>query len=245
MRKILIPFLLWTSFSLFAQDFGVEIYYAYISSDMDRWESIMERMESDWTERKDSELLYELTEAQYGFIGYCIAEKRKKEAKVYIEKAENNIKLLMVYNDSLSGVYSLHGAIFGLRISLEPFKAPAYGKRSEELNEYAIKLDPLDPQAWMEKANIEFYKPAMFGGSKTRAVPLYEKAVLLFESSPDVIQADWIYLNCITALANAYVETRQFRQADHLYKRILRMEPDFKWIKDDVYPAFKEKHPEI
>ena len=246
MTKITIFFLLLLiSFSGYTKDFGVEIYEAYISSDMDKWESIMEVMEAEWKAKNDPKLLYDLTEAQYGFIGYCIAEKRKKEAKGYIEKAENNISLLKVFDDSLSGVYSLHGALFGLRISLEPLKAPTYGKRSEEMNEYAIALDPLDPQAWMEKANIEFYKPKIFGGSKARAVPLYEKAVFLFESNQELVLSNWIYLNCITALANAYSETGQYRQADHLYKRILRMEPDFKWIKDDVYPAFKEKHPEI
>ena len=120
-----------------------------------------------------------------------------------------------------------------------------YGRRSEELNEYAIELDSLNPQCWLEKANIEYYKPAIFGGSKLRAVPLYEKAVLLYESNPELTDSYWIYLNCVTALANAYAETGQFRQADHLYRRILRMEPDFKWIKEEVYPAFKKKHPEF
>ena len=85
MKKLKILFLLLLiGFSGYAQDFGVEIYEAYISSDMDKWESIMDVMEAEWKVKNDPKLLYDLTEAQYGFIGYCVAEKRKKEAKDYI-----------------------------------------------------------------------------------------------------------------------------------------------------------------
>ena len=228
-----------------AQDFGREIYDAYINSEMDRWKSVMVRMESEWKQKKDPELLYELTESQYGYIAYCISVKKKNEAKTYLEKAEKNIELLLVYDNSWSDVYALQGALFGFRVGMEPLKAPVYGKKSQECNDRALELSPNNPQGWMERANIEFYKPAIFGGSKQRSVPLYEKAVRLYEDDAELIKHNWMYLNCLSALANACAETDRLKQADHLYRQILKLEPDFKWIRDEVYPAFKKKHPGI
>ena len=245
MRKIIVTILFSGGLALFAQDFKTEIYNAYISSSMDKWKTIMEQMESEWMRTRDPGLLYDLTEAQYGYIAYCISVKKKEEARTCLEKAERNIQLLLVFNDSLSNVYSLQGAFYGLRAGLAPLKAPVYGKRSAESNEKAIALSPEDPQGWMEKANIEFYKPAIFGGSKRRSVPYYEKAVNLYEQESELMNHNWMYLNCMSGLANAYAETGQLKQADHLYRRILKTEPQFKWIREDVYPSFRKRHPEI
>ena len=97
----------------------------------------------------------------------------------------------------------------------------------------------------LEKANMEYYRPVVFGGSKIRAVPHYEKAVALYEADQAMIKNYWMYLNALAALANAYAETGNLRKADHMYQRILIIEPGFKWIREEVYPAFKKKHPDI
>ena len=106
----------------------------------------------------------------------------------------------------------------------------------------AIDLGPNEPQAWMGKANIDFYTPAILGGSKRRAVLLYEKAVRLYESSPERIQQNWVYLNCLAGLGIAYEKTGQIKGADAVYRKLLKLEPSFLWVRDDLYPQFQEKH---
>jgi len=245
MRNLIIAGLLLLSQSLVSRDFRNEIYLAYITGDMAQWKTIMDRMETESERTGDPFLLYRTTEAQYGYIAYCISAGKKGAAKEYLQKAEKNIKKLLAYNEEWANVHALQGALYGFRVSLEPFKAPFYGKKSTESNERSLILSRDDPQGWMEKANIEYYKPAIFGGSKEQAVPYYEKAVGLYELEPALTDHNWMYLNCLAALANAYAGTGKYHEADRLYRRILKIEPAFKWIRDEVYPEFKLKHPGI
>jgi tetratricopeptide (TPR) repeat protein len=72
---------------------------------------------------------------------------------------------------------------------------------------------------------------------------MYEKAVKLFESSPGRIQENWVYMNCLAGLGIAYENTRNFSEAGSVYRKLLKLEPSFKWVKEDLYPQFRSKHP--
>jgi tetratricopeptide (TPR) repeat protein len=241
MSKLITGFLLIIGLQAAAQDFQGRIYDAYLRGRMDLWKEIMEQMERKAAGGKDFTLLYELTEAQYGYIGYCISMKKKKEAGRVLDEAEAQAQLLLEEGVEIPRVYSLIGAFYGYRVSLQPIRAPHFGKKSEEANNQALKHGPGEPQAWLEKGNIAFYKPAMFGGSKKEAVPYYEKAVRLFEESPGRTNRNWIYLNCLAGLGLAYEETDQPEKAGKVYKKLLGMEPDFKWVRDELYPQYLKK----
>jgi tetratricopeptide (TPR) repeat protein len=219
-----------------------DIYRAYVSNRMDLWEKAMNRMEDQYRASGDLQLLYNLTEAQYGYIPYCISMDRKKEARELLSKAEANIELLEKEFPENPRVFSLKGALNGYAVLLEPLKAPVFGRRSMNANEKAMRLDPNEPQVWMERANMEFYKPAILGGSVSQAVPLYEQAVRLFEASPYQVRENWLYLNCLANLGLAYEKNGQVVQAGEVYRKLLRLEPSFTRVRDDLYPGFREKH---
>jgi len=90
---------------------------------------------------------------------------------------------------------------------------------------------------------MEYHRPPIFGGSKRKAVPMYEKAVVLFEKSPDRTRENWVYINCLVSTAIAYENTKMISEAGSLYRRILKMEPSLKLVKEELYPQFQEKHP--
>jgi len=230
------------SLAVSGQEYTSRIYQAYVTSRMDRWKAVMDEMERAYNSTGDRAMLYPLAEAEYGYIAYCISEDRKREARQLLEKAEKHVEMLLKADRYNPKAYGLRGAFYGFRVGLEPLKAPIYGRKSVEANEKAIELGPQEPQVWLEKANIEFYKPAIFGGSKKRAVPLYEKAVRLFEASPGRTKNSWIYLNSLAALATAYEETGETGEAGRVYRKLLQLEPSFIWIRDEVYPEFLEKH---
>ncbi len=243
MRNWIIAGIIMIASGLDAQDYQSRIYQTYLDGRMDLWKKVMGDMQSEYERTADLSLLYALTEAQYGYIAFCLSENRKKEATTLLDAAEINIEKLLEGGKENARTYSLKGALYGFRIQLKPLKAPFLGKKSVEANDMAAQLGPGEPQVWMEKANIEFYKPAAFGGSKKEAVVLYEKAINLFESSPGRQYQNWLYLNCLASLAMAYEETDQVQAAEGIYKKILLAEPSFKWISEEVYPQFKEKHP--
>ena len=199
-------------------------------------------MDSVCRENPDLEMLYDLIEAEYGYTAYCISVKRRKEAREVLDRAMEHIHLFMELEVDNPRIYSLQGAFFGFRFFLEPFRALQNRNHALEANQKAIDLGPDEPQAWMGKANIDFYTPAFLGGSKRRAVLLYEKAVRLYESSPERIQQNWVYLNCLAGLGMAYEKTGQIKGAGAVYRKLLKLEPSFLWVRDDLYPQFQEKH---
>lgn len=224
-----------------AQDFQAIIYQAYLGEKMNDWELCMKNMNRSFESSGDMALLYELAEAEYGYIAYCLSVKKKKEAAWWLDEADRHIAQLLDWQRDNPRVHALMGALYGLRIRLKPAKVMKYGKLSAEANEKALELGPEEPQAWMEKANIAFYKPAFVGGSKKEAVRLYKKAVSLYEASPVRTCQNWLYLNCMAGLGLAYEETGQIQAARSVYEKLLRIEPSFRWVSEDLYPHLLEK----
>jgi tetratricopeptide (TPR) repeat protein len=243
MKYCLSLFFLLSMHALQAQDYQSAIYQAYLLEQMDEWKVLMNQMEQEFQRTSDSELLYQLLEAEYGYMGWLVSLKRKKEAEALYQSAERHMDLLRERGLEDARVFSLKGAFYGYQILLTPLKAPSLGNKSMDANDRAMELDPEEPQVWLEKANMDYYRPAVFGGSKKKAVPMYEKAVELFERSPERIRENWVYLNCLAGLAIAYENTRKISEAGRLYRKILEIEPSFNLVKEDLYPQFQEKHP--
>ena len=242
MKKWILGGLFLWAIGLQAQEYQPQIYQFYLEGRMDQWKEVMDQMNSEYEKTASMELLYELTEAQYGYIAWCLSVKQKKEAALLLDLADEHIETLLKWQKNNPRIYSLKGALYGFRIQLKPLKAPSYGKKSVEANDKAIQLGPREPQAWMEKANIAYYKPKAFGGSKSEAVLLYEKAVKLYEVTPERTIENWLYLNCLMGLGMAYEKTDQIQAAGIVYEKVLKMEPTFKWLSEEVYPQFREKH---
>ena len=234
--------LLLTFCVLYAQDYKSGIYQAYLQDRMDNWLEVMKQMEQEYLNSSDPDLLYDLLETEYGYTGWLVSEKKKKEAEEHIKKAERYMTLLADQGLDDSRVLSLRGAFYGYKILLDPLKAPSLGKMSKEANDKAMEMDPREPQVWLEKANIDFYWPSIFGKSKRKAVPSYEKAIELYESSPEGTRENWVYLNGLAGLGIAYESTRNYSEAGKVYRKLLELEPSFKWVKEDLYPQFLEKH---
>lgn len=242
MRMILlIQLFLFTSFA-FVQGQNGEFYTDYISGEMDHWKSKMDKMELAYNADGSYELLFDLTIAQYGYIAWCMSTGEKQKAKEYVQKAEKNADKMLQYDIDWARAHALKGAIYGFKAGQAPYKAPILGIRA--INEIAIAfdLDPEDPNIWMEKGNIDLYKPTIFGGNKRDAIKFYLKAIELYEMDSLQTENSWLYLNTLSGLASAYIKTRQIKKANRTYQKILQIEPDFEWIRDDVYTDFRKKY---
>ena len=83
-------------------------------------------------------------------------DQRKKEAEEVLQNAQRHMALLSELGLDNARVYSLKGAFYGFQIMLEPVRAPKLGRLSMEANDKALKLDPEEPQVWLERANIDY-----------------------------------------------------------------------------------------
>jgi tetratricopeptide (TPR) repeat protein len=225
--------LLFGFLSIYASN-KTEIYKAYISNDMNLWKKTIDEMNQQKSKSNDFRL--ELLNYQYGYIAWCIGNKKNEIAETYIELGEKNIQVLEKIGSYGSAVNSYRSAFYGYKIGLNKLKAPFIGPKSVECAKMAMKQDADNPYGYIQYANSQFYMPAVFGGNKKIALDYYTKAKNLMEINHQKIIQDWNYLSLLSMIAKTYTELKDFKQAKTYYEKILKIEPDFLWVKNELYP---------
>jgi len=220
-----------------------QVYQAFITDQMEGWDQVIVSMSSRKATLRD-EQLGELVNYYYGYTGWIIGEDQKKKAFRYIEHAEAIIDQLMVKYPNAPEWYAYKAAFTAYKISLNKMKAAFLAKESNKNIERAIELGPDCAQGWIEKGNGMFYTPKLLGGSKEEALKAYKKAIRIMEKNPESIHQDWLYLNVLMMLGQSYEKIGNTTMAQRTYEKILRIEPDFIYMRDELYPAFKNSlHP--
>lgn len=215
-----------------------EIYRAFFSGDMSRWHDVMTDFAATHPTEPSQQL--ELLDYYYGYTAWLIGNDKNAEAKAFVEKAEHLIDELSTQHAHAATVKAYKGAFIGFRIGLNPLKAPFLGPKSiREIND-TLKIDPHNIQANIEQANALYYRPAFFGGDKKLAIEHYVKALQLMEKK-GAVQQNWNYLNLLTVLAQAYEETGELQAAKHTLEKALKIEPNFLWVRNELYPALLSK----
>ena len=213
-----------------------DIYTAYINGSMQSWKQIMDEMDKNRSTQPD--YILELVNYQYGYIAWCLDHEKDNEAEKYLAMAGKNIEWLEGIGFNLSMINAYKAAFYGFRIGMAPIKSFYYGSKCVHCAQNAIDLDRENPYGYIQYGNTRYYTPAAFGGSKQEAIKYYVKAEMLMEKNPEQIKNDWNYLYLLTTIANAYIDTKQPEMARVYFEKILRVEPDYQWVKNELYPQF-------
>jgi tetratricopeptide (TPR) repeat protein len=237
-NKLLILLLFSTIFQLSGQ-YRSEVYNAYINNRMEQWKSVIDRLET--VKDKNNELLQELVNYQYGYMGYCIEFKKTEEAKKYYNQAIENVEKLEKSGYSISTVNSYKAALYGIRISFNKFSAPFNGPKSLNYAETALKQDSSNYLANIQYGNALSNMPEAFGGSKSEALKYYLRAKQIFEENPDLIHQNWNYMNLMILIGRTYSDLKDYSSAKSVYEKILAREPDFIYVKKELYPKLLEE----
>lgn len=215
-----------------------DIYRSFIAGKMDKWEISMNALagQPDLSNRQKLELV----SYYYGYIGYSLGVKNKDKARVYIQKAEAIIDHLIDKYPSAEA-YAFKGAFVGFHIGMNPLKAPFLGVSCSKNVDKALSINPSDIQANIEKANILYYAPSVFGGNKAEAKRYYQKATSLFERNPASITDNWLYLNLLTIVAQINTAEKKYNDAKAIYEKIMKIEPNYIYVKNELYPQLLKR----
>ena len=225
-------------FSLNAQN-KLSIYNAYISNKMNEWKTIIDKMQGQQT--KSDEFLLELINYQYVYIGWCLGNNEKKQAGNYLKLAESNLGSLEKSSLYPSYVDAYKSAFYGYSIGLNKLKATFLGPKSINAAKQSMKENPDNPYGFIQYANAQFYMPPVFGGSKSEALEYYKRAQSIMEKDKSQLKNDWNYLSLLSNMAQAYTEIKEYDKAEEYFKHILSIEPNFLWVKNELYPNFIKK----
>lgn len=214
------------------------IYKAYVNGDMNKWASVIFTIEKE--NPTSVEKKTELISYYYGYIGFLLGTKKYETAQKYMTKGEKIIDELLKTNSKNATLYAFKGSFIGFRIGISRFKAITLGSESSANVNKAYQLDPQNVQAIVDKGNALYHTPKLFGGDKKESLKLFLKGAKLLETNHHT-EDNWFYLNVLTLVARNYESLEQYEQAKLTYEKILHFESDYKWVKNELYPALKAK----
>ena len=216
-----------------------EVYHAYISNNMELWEKVMNRMNS--LKDKNNDLILELVNYQYGYIGYCLRFDRKDDAMEYLDLLQENIDLLEKRNFRLSTINAYKSAICGFRMEYNILSIPFNGLKSIRYAKLALELDSNNYMAYIQNGNVQIHMPVSAGGSKKLGISYYNKAREMLEKDKEGTSENWNYMNLLVDIAQSYCLINELSLAKEIYDYILHLEPDFNYVRDDLYPDLLKK----
>ncbi len=236
---LIASFLSWNSLSgQSIAEYEKKITEAYVEDRMEQWRTTLAELEKHYRQQPSDSLLLYLTISQYGYIGYLMGEEKEDPAEKLLENAEKNTEALQNTN-YCSETYAIKAGLMGYRIGLRPYKAPFLGRKNQNFIEKALECDPLNPMFWLEKGNVYYHKPGMFGGSYEKASRYYKKAVSLFEDRQDEYP-QWLFLNALVWHGKALEADGKSSQARKAYRKALDVAPGFQWVKEELLPEVGE-----
>lgn len=203
------------------------------------WKTEMLQREKSEQLKNDFDALCCLAFAQYGYVGYLLSSNKWDEADKWLIKLDKNVQILREKQPENSTLYALHGAYYGMKISIQKWKAPVYGPRSMDLINTAVLMDSTNAYAWNEKANMTYHMPSFIGGGRANGIAALEKAVLLMDSHVMQYKFSWMYLLSNTTLARWYFEDEQYDKAKKQYNKLLRVAPNYKWTTGEMLTKLK------
>ncbi len=224
-----------------AQDKTDELQYrAFLSKDPNPqlWKvAVSARQEELSKNPKDSTVQYALVMAQFGLLSSTMRNKDEKLFNEYYDQTIDNIKAIQ--DKKKAEPYALQSAIYGLKMGFSPMQGMFLGSKSSSLVEKAKKLDPHSAFAWKVFANSKFFTPEMWGGDLVEAIESYEKCIQLYESKPELLKYNWLYLDVLAFQGQAYLKNGDRAKAISTFEKALRAEPEFAWVKYGLLPKAK------
>ena len=216
-----------------------QIYQSYIRNDISVWIDVMNKMQAE--NLSSDEFQAELLNYEYGYVGYCIGLEKDDEAEKYLGLAWKRLEKLEKRGWNPSMINAYKAAFYGFEIGLNAFKAPFIGPSSMGAAKAALELDQENWMAYVQYGNVQFYMPSVFGGSKSEALDYFTKAKTLLEKKLQNNLKDWNYLNLLTLIGQSYEKTGNIDEARKTYEFILKTEPGFDWVKNELYPQLINK----
>lgn len=104
-------------------------------------------------------------------------------ADPYADKAESLLDKAIAINTNSTEIYCVKKMVHSLRMMGNPMaRYMTESPKAAEALSKAKELNPGNPRVYILEAQDKFYTPEQFGGSKTEAKILFEKAQGLFSS---------------------------------------------------------------
>ncbi|MBO5974824.1 MAG: hypothetical protein J6U44_04140 [Paludibacteraceae bacterium] len=225
------------SIKIFAQIDHKKMFEAYLIGELNVWGEVLKEKQKDINNLNNQELAFVIN-YQYGYIPWCLETKKTEQAKQFLGYFESNLSLWEQKGGDRATIFAYRSGASAFRYKLS--SAISHAISSIKFVNKAFETDKENPIVLSLKGNIDFYKPAIFGGSKKEAMNYFIQSLEAFERI-NWAENNWNYVATKLCLAQTYEKTNQIEKAIKLAEEMLSAYPNFLYLKNEYYPFLLQK----
>jgi len=195
-----------------------------------------ERLLAD--KKREALVRYYIAYCDYRLATFYQQQTNKDMLAKHLEAAITHLEAAIKSNTKFAEAYALLSSCYGQKISLAPMLGMTLGPRAGMAMQSAQQLEPNNPRVILLNAIGNYYKPAMFGGSKENALAGFKRAAELFaqEQVKDPLPPDWGRPEVYAWIGVAYLDQNDNANARVALEKALALAPDYGWVKNYLYP---------
>ena len=174
-------------------------------------------------------------------LAIMLREDDEKQAVAHLDAAVEHLEQAVMLDDGSAEAYALFSNVYGLKIGFRPLTSIVLGPRANRMMARAKDLEPDNPRAVLIEATSNFNTPAMWGGSKKKAIEGFQRAASLFEQEEelDPVEPSWGHEEAYAWLGMAYQDQGDYVAARRAFDRALEVKPDYGWVKYVLLPQLE------
>ena len=154
-----------------------------------------------------------------------------------LERAESALET-SIQRGPRAETHGLLASVYGLMIGENGALGATLGSRIDAVQADALALGPENPRVWLLRGIGAFFTPEAFGGGVESAITALERSAAGFESdAPAPPEPRWGEADVHLWLGQAYAARGEVAQARAQYERVLELEPDNAWVRDELLPG--------
>jgi len=208
-----------------------QLYDAYLRQDMQVWADYLNT--SQWqtadNEEKSRILIYE-----YGYVPYLYSVKDTAACRKANLRYQQHIE---AHKQEMSEAdYLGHSSAASIYFFLQDKTKMGTVISGKKMAEAAVKADPLNPLTLYIRGNFYFHFPKLFGGSKSKALEYFLRSEKEMEKD-EKYRYHWMYAAVQLVAAQCYDKLGDKDNAVAQCQKILRMHPDFVYVKEELLPT--------
>jgi tetratricopeptide (TPR) repeat protein len=193
------------------------------------------------TDSSNAAARYNLTYTEYKLIEMGLQIKGDSLFDENYKSALDNADKLISMKKYLSEANSVLAAIYMMKIANSSMSAVTLIPKMYKLLDEAEAINPLNPTSYIVRGEMKYNTPGAFGGSFEQAAKSFNKAVLIFEQSPDseVVNVKWGYLEALAWLGRSLEKMNNFDAARFTFQKAITVEPNYGWVKYVLMPELE------
>jgi tetratricopeptide (TPR) repeat protein len=191
--------------------------------------------------------VYYLTYVQHWLVLQGRGSNDEALLSLYLPKAVAGAEELVRLRPDWAEGHLLLSTMYGIKLSQNLTALFSLGPLIERHLQRASELAPNNPRVLYVQASAYFVKPGIAGGSTKKAVEFWQKAAHIFEQErregdrSQRLEPSWGYCETLAGLGRGFEALGAMQQALGAYRTALIVEPEYKWVKDELLPQLEER----